>query len=131
MAYPVTVNWREHGEAVVVDSPEQLSRLLDRIAAEADAATPPLVLIDNERGTLTIGIGAVVSTLNHVPPSGDPPYLICVGADERDEVVDFYYFGHHSQFAVRNTVSNEVAKSAALAYSESGTLPNEVAWEPV
>ena len=129
MAYPVRVNWQERGDGVVVDSPERLARLIDRIAAESDPSHPPLVQIGNEGGELTIGLGAPVSTLNHVPPSGDPPYMICVGDGGEEDLIDFYYFGHHSQFAARNTIPNGLARAAVLEYAESGRLPDSVTWE--
>jgi hypothetical protein len=131
VAYPVRVNWLVHGDEVVVDSPEQLARLLDRIAAESDPSHPPLVEIGNQGGVLTVGLGAPVSTLNHVPPSGDPPYMICVGDGNDEGLIDFFYFGHHSQFAARHTIPNELARAAALEYAESGRLPESVTWEVV
>ena len=71
MAYPVTVEWEEDGEGATVTCPEDLGRLLDRLASETDL--PALVMINNEGGSLAIGVGAPVGTLNHVPPSRDPP----------------------------------------------------------
>jgi hypothetical protein len=129
--YPVSVVWLEHGDGVVVDSREQLARLLDRIAAESSRSHPPLVQIGNEGGVLTIGLGAPVSTLNHVPPTGDPPYMICVGDGDEEDLVDFFCFGHHSQYAARNTIPKELARAAALEYAESGMLPDSVTWESV
>jgi hypothetical protein len=131
VAYPVTVQWREDESGVVVNSPDQLSRLLDRIAIESDPARPPLVLIGNEGGVLTIGLSGLVGTLNHVTPSGLPPYMICVGDGDAEGEVDFWYVGYHSQFALRNTVPNELARKAALEFSRSGTLSSHVSWEEV
>jgi hypothetical protein len=129
MAYPVTIEWLEHGDRVTVNSSIQFSQVLDRIAAGSDPSCPPLVLIGNEGGILTIGLGAPVSILNHIPPSGDPPYMMSVGDGDAEGVIDFYYFGHHSQFAVRNTIPNELAREAALYYAVSGILSDNVAWE--
>jgi Immunity protein Imm1 len=131
VAFPVKVVWQEHGDGIVVASSEELSRLLNRISAESDASRPPLVMISNEGGTLTIGVGAPVSTLNQIPPSGDPPYMISVGDGEASGVIDFYYLGHHSQFAARNAIPNEQARAAVLRYAETGTRSAEVAWEQV
>jgi Immunity protein Imm1 len=129
MAYPVTVTWRENGRGVTVDSPDQLTQLLDAVAGESDPSRPPLVMIGNDGGVLTMGLGAPVSTLNHVPPSGEPPYMICVGDGDLEGVADFFLAGHHTQFALRNTLPNHLARAAALEYAESGNLSNKIAWE--
>lgn len=129
MAYPVNVAWRENGRGVTVDSPDQLARLLDAIAAESDPSRPPLVLIRNDGGVLTLGLGAAVGTLNHVPPSGDPPYMICVGDGDLEGFIDFFLAGHHTQFALRNTLPNHLARAAALDYSMSGSLSSRILWE--
>jgi Immunity protein Imm1 len=131
MAYPVKVQWQKDGEGVVVGSREELSHLLDRITAESCPSHPPLVMISTEGGTITIGVGAPVSTLNHVPPSGDPPYMISIGDEAMTGVIDFYYLGHHSQFANRNAVSNDRARAVVFRFAETGILPAEVAWEQV
>ncbi len=131
MAYPVTVEWREHGEPVAVACSDDLSHLLDRIALESEPDRPPLVIVTNEGGSLTIGVGAPVSTLNHVLPSNDPPYMICLGDADAEGVIDFYIAGHHSQFLMRNTIPNGSARAAALEYAESGKLPDSVVWEEV
>ena len=127
----MTVDWREHDEGATIACPDDLTRLLDRIASESHPDLPPLVMIGNEGGSLTIGVGAPVSTLNHVPPSGDPPYMICLGDANAEGVIDFYYLGHHSQFLMRNTISNELARAAVLAYAESGGLPDSLTWEEI
>jgi immunity protein Imm1 of predicted polymorphic toxin system len=57
--------------------------------------------------------------------------MICLGDDHADGVIDFYIAGHHSQFLMRNTIPNELARAAALEYAETGRLPEGVAWEEV
>lgn len=131
VAYPVTVEWKEHSEPVAVACADDLSRLLDRIASESKPDWPRLAVISNEGGSLTIGLGGPVGTLNHVPPSNDPPYMICLGDPDAEGVIDFYLAGHHTQFLMRNSIPNALARAAALEYAESGKLPNSVAWEEV
>jgi Immunity protein Imm1 len=131
VAYPVTVEWQQHSEPVAVACADDLSRLLDRIASESEPDQPLLAMICNEGGSLAIGLGGPVGTLNHVPPSNDPPYMICIGDPDAEGVIDFYLAGHHTQFLMRNTIPNALARAAALEYAESGTLPNSVAWEDV
>lgn len=129
MSYPVTVEWQEHREPIVVACPADLSQLLDRIASEAEPNYPPLAMIGNEGGILCIGLGASVGTLNHIPPSNDPPYRICLGDSDAEGVIDFYLAGHHTQFPMRDTIPSEMARSAALEYAETGKLSASVAWE--
>jgi hypothetical protein len=129
VAYPVTADWQEHADGVVVGSSEELSRLLDRITAESDPSCSRLVMLSNEGGTLNGGVGATMSTLNHIPAAGDPPHMICVGDGEATGVIDFYRLGHHSQVAARNAMRNEQARAAVLRQAEAGTLPAGVAWE--
>jgi hypothetical protein len=131
VAYPVTVEWQEHSEPVAVACPDDLSRLLDRIASESEPDRPLFAIICNEGGSLTIGLRDLVGTLNHVPPSNDPPYMICLGDPDAAGVIDFYLAGHHTQFLMRNTIPSALARAAALEYAESGKLPNSVAWEGV
>ena len=129
MAYPVTVEWREDSEPVAVTCSEDLSRLLDGLASGFESAQPSLVVIYNEGGALTVGVGASVSTLNHVPPSNDPPYMISLGNADEEGVIDFYLAGHHTQLLMRHTIPNGLARAAALEYAGSGKLPDSVAWE--
>jgi Immunity protein Imm1 len=131
VAYPVTVEWQEHSKPVAVDCPDDLSRLLDHITSESEPDRPALAIICNEGGSLTIGLSGPVGTLNHVLPSNDPPYMICLGNPDAEGVIDFYLGGHHTQYLMRNTIPNALARAAALEYAESGKLPNSVAWEDV
>jgi len=131
MAYPVTVEWLEDGDVVTIDSAHHLSELLSRIKKESDPSKPVLVMLNNDGGQLTIGVGAEVSTLNHIPPSGNPPYLICLGDADATGVIDYFCAGHHTQFLLRNTISNELAMSAALDYAETGRLSDFITWEGV
>ena len=55
--------------------------------------------------------------------------MICLGDTDAGGVIDFYYFGNHSQFLIRNTIPNQLARAAALEYAASGMLPNSVTWE--
>lgn len=131
VAYPVNVEWEEHSAGIEVNCSDDLTRLLSRIETECDPDRPLLVMIENEGGTLSIGIGAAVSTLNHVPPKGDPPYMIYLGDSAAEGVIDFYDLGQHSQFLARNTIPNEVAQVAALEFAMSGRLPDSIVWEAV
>lgn len=129
MAYPVSVEW--HTGSVAVACPKELADLFDRIAAQCDPNSPQLVIVENEGGALSIGIGGPVSTLNHVLPTSDPPYMVSLGDPDADGVVDFFYCGHHTQMHSRNTIQNELARAVALEYAESGKLSSRVIWEEV
>ncbi len=131
MAYPVMLEWLEQRKPVAVAGPAELIRHLDRIAWQSEPDHPNLAMIHNEGGTLTIGLGASVSTLNHIPLTEDSPYLICLGDAGAEGVIDFYLTGHHTQFLMRNTIPNELARRAVLEYAETGRLPASVAWEEV
>ena len=85
--------------------------------------------ISSNDGTLSLGVGGPVSTVNHVPPDGDSPYLICVGGNSSDELFDFYCVGHHCQFSARNTVANHLARDAASEFAANGILTSKIVWE--
>lgn len=131
MSFPVTVEWQNAGEPDVVATPAELLRLLGRIEKISDPSRPPLVMVGNEHGVLTIGVGGPASPLSHVPPSLDPPYLVSVGNENADGVIDFFLAGHHTQFLNRNTIPNELAKAVLLEYADTGILSARVTWEHV
>jgi hypothetical protein len=128
VAYSVTVHWQDDEDAII-NTTEELSVLLDRISREALPPYFPLVQISSTDGTLTVGVGAPVSTVNHVPPDGNPPYLISVGNNDSEEQFDFYLVGHHSQFSARNTIANHLARAAAFEFAEKGVLTSKIVWE--
>jgi immunity protein Imm1 of predicted polymorphic toxin system len=85
-----------------------------------------------EAGILGMVVGAAWSVLNHVPSHHDPPYMVSVGNDARDEQLDFYVSGdHHTQTSRRNTVPYEVARTAMRHFLLTGQLLPEITWEEV
>ncbi len=56
--------------------------------------------------------------------------MVSVGADDRDELLDFYVSGdHHSQTPRRNTIGVAVARGAVQHFFRTGQLSPAVAWE--
>jgi hypothetical protein len=55
--------------------------------------------------------------------------MICQGDSDAEGAIDFYLASHHTQFLIRNTIPNELARRAVLEYAETGRLPGSVAWE--
>jgi hypothetical protein len=90
-----------------VRTAEELGALLDRVAAEARAAGKPqdVQVTVESAGTLGIVVGDDRSVLNHVPADLDPPYMVSVGGEDREEPFVFYVAGdHYSETLRRNTI---------------------------
>ena len=121
-------------EAVDVSAEGELDALLDELDRRARLNGRPedVQLMVAGPGTLGIVVGADWSVLNHVPDDLDPPYMISVGDDTRDELVDFYVAGsHHTQTLRRNTVPVAVARDTMRHFLGTGSLSPSVSWEEV
>ena len=127
MAYPVSVEWTERDSATAT-SESELDELLDRLTDAANREHPPLVLINNEAGALSIGLGESVTVLCHLPPDSDPPYHISLGDAKAQGTIDFYYFGHHSEFHRRNTIPIGLARRVVREYASEGKLSERIVW---
>ena len=131
MGFPVGVYWWERDEdhAALILSLTDLDALLDTIARRADPEHPPIASIETAAGELSIGLGASVSVLCHVPPDGNPPYHTSLGRATTAESVAFYYGGHYSEFAGRHAVTVEAARQTVREYVTTGELPASQSWE--
>lgn len=112
----------------------ELDALLDDLDAEARERGRPedIQLTVEAAGTLGIVVGADWSVLNHIPADLDPPYLVSVGDDDRDELLDFYISDdHHSQTLRRNTVPVDAARAAMRHFLATAELLPDVTWEEV
>lgn len=129
----IVVEWgREQRRQI--ESFEQLDELLDRIAAEARADGRPqdVQITCGDAGTLGVVVGSERSALNHVPADLDPPYMVSVGDDVRDDPFVFYVAGdHYSEAAWRNTISPGAAREAVRHFAATGQLSQDVVWEEV
>ncbi len=121
------IQWNGDSEAEVASIAE-LDALLDQIHSTG-CAVMAVVESPANGDSLAIGLGRTVSVLNFVPGTGDPPYFSSVGADERDESVEFNFMGEQSEFPMRNTISVESARIAMREFFETGKLATSVEWE--
>lgn len=116
-----------------VARPEDLERILDRLAEEA-ATTKPFIaeLLTLEGGRLGIGLGKSESVLTF-KESDDPPYFLSVGrpASDGDDDVGFYFQGRWSEFPASSLVPSELARDATRHFASTGERPDVVQWEEV
>jgi hypothetical protein len=108
--------------------------LLDQIAAEARKSGKPqdVQVTLGDAGTLGVVVGSERSALNHTPSHRDPPYMVSVGTENRDDPFIFYVAGdHYSEALWRNTIPPDVARDAVRHFVKTGDLSPSVAWEEV
>ncbi|PQO47339.1 Imm1 family immunity protein [Blastopirellula marina] len=121
------IQWNPDSEAEAASIAE-LDSILDAIHA-ARRAVMVAVGSPSNGDSLAIGLGRTVSVLNFVPGTGDPPYFSSVGADERDESVEFSFLGAPSEFPMRNAISVDSARNAMREFFETGKLSSSIEWE--
>ncbi len=112
----------------VVRQPAELDSTLDRLVAES--AKPILIDIRLPGFIVQIGIALdptfVVVNVGH---ENDGEYLITVGHEQAEGVVDVFGCGTHSQMKCRNLVPYKLARDAVRQFVSSGTLSTSVRWQ--
>jgi hypothetical protein len=124
------VQWAENGQKDVCTLSE-LDAVLDDLQ-DKHCGEPVLVAIEGpeNRGSLTIGLGLDRSVLNHVPASGDPPYLSSIGNADAEGIVVFYYMGHWTEIRQLHLIPIDLAREAARYFFVTGRLLEQVKWQP-
>jgi hypothetical protein len=129
-----TVTWGTDGRSVTVRSAAELDVLLDEAASQARSIGKPQdvqVMLEGA-GTLGIVVGESWSVLNHVPADFDPPYMVSVGDDQRDELLVFYVAGdHYTETPRRHALPAETARVVMRHYLATGELSPSIGWEEV
>jgi hypothetical protein len=123
------LSWDEHATMVPIASERELMQQLDRIAAEADAAAPPLVELFMPGGSsMAIGVGRDHSVVTFIRSLGEPDYL-SKGADEDGEPPLFYFHGADSEFPPGSAVPVEDAYEAMRRFYRTGERPDNIDWQ--
>lgn len=125
---PHILAWHSAHPEETIESVEQLDRRLDQLDAAYSDEDQILVNISGPLGYLTIGIGRSLSVLTYSYADNDPPYLISRSTIDDDTPVDYFYFGHHSQFAVGNLIPATVARDAVRQFVRHQALSLQVRW---
>jgi hypothetical protein len=86
-----TLSWGADESHAAIREVEELDALLDRLDAQARERRRPeeVQLTVATAGILGIVVGANWNSLNHIPADLDPPYMVSVADDNRDELLDF------------------------------------------
>jgi hypothetical protein len=120
------------GNAKESSSVHELEALLERL--ERDATTRPFMaeLFVHGAGSLSIGLGSVVSVANFTSEGRHPPYFQSSrhGDDEDDDIVSFYG-GAWSDFTPSSGIASTVALAAMRHFFESATRPDIIRWYEV
>jgi len=121
------VQWSGHSQRAA-GSVGELDSLLDQVHAHGK---PVMVVVEAlcNGNSLAIGLGRDKSVLNFVPGSGDPPYFTSLGAEDRDEAIEFDFMGESSEFPVRNSVPIDTARQAMRDFLQTGELSAIIEWE--
>ncbi|MCA9613801.1 MAG: hypothetical protein H6721_04135 [Sandaracinus sp.] len=117
----------DRGEIHVADL-DELSALLERVAAEHPGDDAVLVDVTAGVWVLSIGVGRACSVVSATPRSGEPPYFVLKGEGDF-EATHFYSFGAWTEFEATRVVACERAMRALIAFvTAPDALPPE-AWE--
>ena len=120
--------WHNAHPEETIETVEQLDQRLDQLDAAYSDDPPILVTITGPLGCLTIGVGRTQSVLTFSYANNDPPYLISRSTTVDDTPVDYFYFGHHSQFVVGNLIPSTVARDAVRQFVQLQALSLQVRW---
>jgi len=116
------LHWSERGSAKI-STAEELDRLLDQLTLEAQRTRPFIVYaVNNKEDCLAMGLGRTESVLSFIPKSGLEDNLTSVGDINASGTIDFYAYGHLSEFGRSQCIPLEIARSAMRAFVLSGTL---------
>jgi hypothetical protein len=120
------VQWNLNCEQSVA-SVEDLDSLLDKLHAQGK---PVMAVVEFTTGdSLAIGLGRSLSVLNFVLASSVPLSYTSLGSHCGDETIQFDFMGSISEFAIKNVVPTEVARSAMREFVESGQVSSKLEWE--
>jgi len=124
------VQWAKDGERDV-SSLAELEALLDDLQRKYRRSRPALITIEapENQGTLTIGLGLDVSVLNHIPESGNPPYLSSLGNPNAEGITVFYYMGDWTEIHQRHLIPIDLAREGVRHFCKTGHLLDKIEWE--
>jgi hypothetical protein len=121
------------GNAKESSSVHELEALLERL--ERDATTRPFMaeLFVQGAGSLSIGLGSVVSVANFTSEGGHPPYFQSSGDgdDDEDDDIVFFYCGSWSDFPPSSGIASTIALAAMRHFFESAKRPDTIRWHEV
>ena len=125
---PHTLAWHNAHPEETILSIKQLDLRLDQLFAAYVDEPPILVSISGPLGCLTIGVGRPESVLTYCYADSNPPYLISRSKTDDHTPVDYFYFGHHSQFLRGNLIPSPVARDAVRQFVLHQSLSLHVRW---
>ncbi len=126
------VRWSEADPPVEVAGGKDLEDCLLSVAAKCRPALPIIAQVYVHGFEVGLGLGLPESFVHVERESGQPPYIITVGAPEAEGVVAFYLHGqHHTEIPRRNLISTPEALRVVRDFFERGSRSTSVEWEEV
>jgi hypothetical protein len=120
--------WRED-ERSEIRTVQELDELVDRLTLEAKADMPFTVELHTADETLLcIVIGREESHVLFHSATSSPPILSSLGPWDDDEPIEFTYQEQESSVPKRFTVPIEDAREALRLFYQTGTRPDNIAW---
>ncbi len=111
---------------------KDLEDCLLSVAAKCRPALPIIAQVYVHGFEVGLGLGLPESFVHVERESGQPPYIITVGAPEAEGVVAFYLHGqHHTEIPRRNLISTPEALRVVRDFFERGSRSTSVEWEEV
>lgn len=129
------IAWMERGAEKIVESIDELDKILDHLTIEAEQGKPFIVeLVADSGNVMGIGLGQSQTVLNFMQSSLQPPYFTSLNREfsgSNDDMIVFDYFGTWTEFPIRNAIPIQEAREALRRFFAASTLPNNVEWEEV
>lgn len=126
------VRWSESDAPVEVADGTRLEDCLRGVAAKCLPGLPIIAQVYVHGFEVGLGLGLPESFVHVERESGEPPYVITVGAPEAEGVVAFYLHGqHHTEIPRRNLISTPEALRIVREFFERGSRSTSVEWEEV
>ncbi len=128
MPPPYRIDFDDKEPAIVCASIDEIDAALDRLSVTSEFP----ILVDVSIPGFILNIGLALDPTFVVINAGDIPdgdYVITIGDDCEEGVVDVYGCGYHTQIERRHLVPYRMARAALRQFIFSETLSDEVHWQ--
>lgn len=94
---------------------------------------PFVCALETTAGTLLVGIGQELGSIQFTPAEGGPPYRMATAdsLEAKDEFVDFLCGGTPSPIPQRYCIPWPLVERIISHFMDSGSIPNFVKWEDI
>jgi hypothetical protein len=117
---------------VVVNSVEEMDKLLDDLTGQAKETLPFTVTLAYKDGSLlSIGVGRDETSLSYMDATFDPPYFASLGDKNRQEPIEFIFGGEMTELEPTSAIPVKDAREAMRDFYKTGELSPKIKWQEV